>query len=144
MNHPAKWYLVIDRDTRNLHPIARDAFSELAVDLHDQFEREATKTNFRLFEGYRSPQRQAYLFNQTPKVTHADAWTSAHNYGLAADFVPYVFTDGKWQWSWDESHDWNFLHQRANLFGLNAPLTWDRGHVEHPKWKEDGAIFRNR
>lgn len=133
----------IDRDIRNLHPAARDAFSELAVDLSNQFERKATRTAFRLFEGYRSPARQNYLFNQTPQVTKAHAWTSAHNYGLACDFVAWVFEDGVWQWSWESHHDWAFLKQRAAIFGLTVPITWDIGHVEHPAWKEHGALLRN-
>lgn len=134
----------IDRDTKNLHPIARDAFMELAIDLSDQYAKENTKTNFKLFEGYRSPQRQNYLFYGTPQVTKAHAWTSAHNYGLACDFVPYLYEDGSYRYSWDETHDWPFLKKRAAIFGLIVPITWDRGHVEHPKWKEDGALFRNR
>lgn len=132
-----------DATTANLHPAARDAFTELAIDLQAQFEKGTTKTSFRLFEGYRSPIRQNYLFNQEPKVTHARAWESAHNFGLACDFVAYIYVGGQWQWSWDDAEDWPFLKKRAEIFGLTVPITWDRGHVEHPKWRRDGPIFRN-
>lgn len=132
-----------DRQIGNLHPVAQDAFRELAVDLSNQFSSDNTKTNFRLFEGYRSPQRQAYLFTQEPPVTKAGAWQSAHNYGLACDFVPYMFIDGQWMWHWGENEDWKFLKARAAIFGLHVPITWDRGHVEHQAWKDHGSTFRN-
>ena len=132
-----------DATTANLHPAARDAFMELAVDLSNQFEKANTPTSFRLFEGYRSPIRQNYLFNQEPKVTQAGPWESAHNFGLACDFVPFIFRDKVWQWSWADDEDWPFLEKRAAVFGLLVPITWDRGHVEHPKWRRDGAVMRN-
>jgi peptidoglycan L-alanyl-D-glutamate endopeptidase CwlK len=57
-----------------------------------------------LFEGYRSPERQDWLYAQGRSregkiVTHAKAWQSWHQYGLAADIVGKV--NGKWDWSID-------------------------------------------
>jgi hypothetical protein len=57
-----------------------------------------------LFEGYRSPERQDYLYQQGRErdgkiITYAKAWQSWHQYGLAADIVGKV--NGKWDWSID-------------------------------------------
>lgn len=133
----------IDRDIMNLHPIAQDAFSELALDLSEQFRRGLVAVHFRLFEGFRSPSRQRYLYDQEPRVTEAGAWQSAHNFGLACDYVPWVFRDTTWSWSWDDSHPWDFLRSRAKIFGLSVPIAWDRGHVEHQAWRDHKAILRN-
>lgn len=123
----------VSRDLTLLHPRTRTAFQELAIDLQYQFDKEYTKTNFRAFEGYRSVTRQRRLFKSIPQVTQADAWQSAHNYGCAVDFVAW---SNDLKWSWDNSHDWAFLKKRAELFDLRVPITWDRGHVEHPYWQE--------
>lgn len=133
----------IDRDLRNLHPIAFDAFSELAIDLTEQVERGNTDTVFRVFEGYRSPMRQRFLYEQEPRVTQANAWQSAHNFGLAVDFVPWVFKDGQHVWSWADEHPWDFLKERAKIFGLHVPIAWDRGHVEHQAWRDHKWMLRN-
>ena len=75
-----------------------------------------TKTLFRPFEGLRTNERQAFLLTQG--TTKAGPWRSAHNYGLAVDYVPWV--DGKW--SWDDGHDWDFLRDVAVNFGGIMPL----------------------
>jgi len=72
---------------------------------------------FRMFEGFRSPQRQDYLYQQGRSrpgniITNARPWTSFHQYGLAADFV--LFINNKW--SWDTSSKinrdrWTKLHE---------------------------------
>ena len=82
------------RDMTLLHPIAANAFQELAIDLQNQFEAGSTPTPFRAFEGYRSPSRQLALLQAVPPVTKARPWRSAHQYGLAVDFVPYVPSGG--------------------------------------------------
>ena len=66
--------------------------------------------------------RQQYLFEHT-KSTKAQAWQSAHNFGLAADFVP-MDPDGLWSWRDDE--DWFWLGHRARECGLSQPIKWDR------------------
>ena len=76
-----------------LHPKARPTFMGLAAVLKDQYEAKQIKTLFLPFEGYRSPERQNYLFH-VMKTTKARAFQSAHNYGLAVDFVPWE--NGKW------------------------------------------------
>lgn len=112
-----------------LHPKARDHFMNLAAQMEDQFKTRQITTLFRPFEGYRSPERQNYLFH-VMKTTKARAFQSAHNYGLAVDFVPWV----NGAWSWDEHHDWKALEFCASQRGLLRPLKWDLPHIEHPIW----------
>lgn len=112
-----------------LHPKARGHFEALAAWLDDQYAAGLTPTAFKPFEGYRSPERQNYLFT-VEKTTKARAFQSAHQYGLAVDFVPQV--GGKW--SWDDNHDWEHLKFGAVQRGLMVPIKWDRAHVEHPIW----------
>ena len=57
-----------------------------------------------MFEGYRSPERQNYLWEQGRMregkiVTHASAFNSWHQFGLAADLVAKI--NGKWSWDID-------------------------------------------
>lgn len=87
-----------------------------------------------LIEGYRSPERQASLFEQGGHVTQAAANMSYHQYGLAADSA--FFRDGKVVIS--ERDPWAM--QGYRLYGEIAAqvgLTWggnwklqDYGHVE--------------
>jgi hypothetical protein len=89
---------------------------------------------FRLFEGFRSPQRQRTLYAQGRTqpgdiVTKAQPWQSYHQYGIAADFVLHI--DGKW--SWDASGKrrawWTRLHAVAREVGLE-PLSWELPHLQ--------------
>lgn len=87
-----------------------------------------------LIEGYRSPERQARLFEQGSHVTQAGANMSYHQYGLAADSA--FFRDGKVVIS--ERDPWAM--RGYELYGEIAEqvgLTWggkwkmqDYGHVE--------------
>ena len=57
-----------------------------------------------VFEAWRSPQRQEYLYEQGrkregPIVTKARGWDSFHQYGLAVDIACKVA--GKWTWDFD-------------------------------------------
>lgn len=115
-----------------LHPKARQPFELLALRLEDGFKAGHTKTWFRPFEGYRSPERQLQLLN-IDKTTKAGPWQSAHNYGLAVDFVPWDPADQKWHWR--ENADWAFLDRSVqNRPQLSRPISWDRPHVEHHIW----------
>lgn len=115
----------INRDFSLLHPKCKNNFQEFANYLSGE------GSKFRMFEGYRSPIRQNYLFNQRPPVTKARAFESAHQYGVAADFV--WFEHG--QWSWDDDHPWEHLVDAARKFNLVVPITWDRGHIEAKDWQ---------
>lgn len=118
----------------HLHPKARERFRLLGMKLTDLYQSGLVLTDFRPFEGYRSVERQRQLFGQRPAVTKADAWQSAHNYGLAVDFVPWV--DGKWTWLPADHPDWRILRQQAELRGLDNSLDWDRPHVEDFLWSQ--------
>lgn len=115
---------------RYLHPRALQSFRKLTEHLERSYENGTTATLFRPFEGLRSPIKQEELFRQRPPVTHVGAWHSAHQYGLAVDFVPH----NRGVWSWSEDHEWFFLRDSAAQFGLENPYDWDRAHVEHPLW----------
>ncbi|MDP5142772.1 M15 family metallopeptidase [Rheinheimera baltica] len=120
----------MSRDTalEHLHPTFRQKIQQLQSEL--------TKADlpFRLFEGFRSAQRQHQLYSQGrttrgAKVTNADAWSSFHQYGVAADFV--LFIDGKW--SWDDKGPrkawWQKLHELAATVDLE-PLSWELPHLQ--------------
>ncbi|MEH8017543.1 M15 family metallopeptidase [Rheinheimera muenzenbergensis] len=117
-----------DTEMEHLHPLFRQKVELLLQDLAK------AKLPFRMFEGFRSPQRQHDLYCQGrtkpgAKVTNADAWSSLHQYGVAADFVLYI--DGKW--SWDDKGErkawWKKLHQLALQHQLE-PLSWELPHLQ--------------
>ena len=87
-----------------------------------------------LIEGYRSPERQARLFEQGSHVTQARANMSYHQHGLAADLA--FFRDGKVVIS--ERDPWAMRgYQLYGEIAEQVGLTWggrwkmrDLGHVE--------------
>ncbi|MBS1139606.1 MAG: hypothetical protein H6R13_1059 [Proteobacteria bacterium] len=87
-----------------------------------------------LIEGYRSPERQAKLFEQGAHVTQAGANMSYHQYGLAADSA--FYRDGKVVIS--ERDPWAMRgYQLYGEIAEQVGLTWggrwkmqDYGHVE--------------
>lgn len=120
--------LSISRDPLKLHPIMRNAMTEVLRQC------QAEALPFQLFEGYRYPQRQQNLYAQGRSkpgriVTYAQPWDSYHQYGLAGDFV--LFIDGKW--SWDTSgpfdHYWTRLVEIGQLYGLD-PLEFEKPHLQ--------------
>jgi LAS superfamily LD-carboxypeptidase LdcB len=83
-----------------------------------------------LFEGYRSPERQDYLFSQGRSregkiITKARAWHSWHQFGLAADLA--FKKDGKWAWSKDDP--WEKVHDIMEEYGFET-LSWEQAHVQ--------------
>lgn len=117
-----------DSALEHLHPVVRNKIKKLTR----LFEEE--KLPFRLFEGFRSPQRQDSLFAQGRtkpgnRVTKARPWSSYHQYGVAGDFV--LFINGRW--SWDDKGDraqwWTRLHDMAHKVGLE-PLSWEKPHLQ--------------
>lgn len=129
----------LNRSINDLHPLMRPLVRQLEGKMLDDlmFTHGGT-SGFRLFEGYRSPGRQAELFRQHPKVTKAKAWQSAHQFGLAVD---YVWWTGK-EWSWDDGHNWAYLASAAEAVGLAAPIKWDRPHIQHPEYEVMKAFIR--
>lgn len=115
-------------DLESLHPLMREAVDRLL----DQFQSEDLP--FRVFEAYRSPVRQDWLYQQGrtrsgTKVTYAQAWTSYHQYGLAADFV--LWTKNAWSWNTlgvDKAR-WERLHALGKTLGLE-PLSFETPHLQ--------------
>ena len=114
-----------------VHPVARGQFIALANDLHVAYGQGILKTLFLPFEGFRTPVRQQILFDQ--KKSRARPWFSAHQYGMAVDFVAKV--NGRWSWI-DPSINWDELRRCARARGLMNDLDWDRAHVQHPAFGE--------
>lgn len=113
-----------------LHPLAVSAFSRLCTELERDFVMGNCPVAFRVFETYRTPQRQAYLFRRGS--TKAMAFRSAHQFGLAVDMVPWSVDRG---YHWDPpSLAWDRLRRIATTVGLKNEIPWDRAHVEHPLW----------
>lgn len=116
----------IVKNLNTLHPLVQRQFSDLAAALVRDYRSERTRTQFKVFETFRTPMRQLEILTTT-KNTKAGPYRSAHQFGLAVDFVPFHAF-----WSWDPEHDYDFLAQRAKDFGLSVPYAWDKCHVEHP------------
>jgi len=117
-----------DSDPKKLHPEMRKKVKALLKKLGDE------NIPFKMFEGYRTPQRQAWLYAQGRtrpggRVTKAQAWQSLHQYGVAADFV--LFLDGNWSWSTAGAHGtwWERLHELGVEVGLK-PLSWEKPHLQ--------------
>lgn len=131
-------------------------FATVVVRLHkyliDCHETGRTKTRFEVFETFRDPMRQRELLRKG--TTKAGVFQSAHAFGLAVDFVPVIDiaearviaeTLGERVapgWSWWSGHDYAFLKQSAEKFGLAVPISWDPCHVQHPNFEKLRAQFR--
>lgn len=86
-----------------------------------------------IFEGYRTPQRQGYLYAKGrsepgPVVTHSEAWRSWHQYSVAVDIAFRV----NGTWNWDGPWDWIDRYFAAE--GL-ARLSFERAH-----WQLTGGL----
>ena len=115
-----------DVDTTVLHPVFRGALEKLKGDLL-----EADIPLF-VFEAYRTPVRQAYLYAQGRTrpgriVTYAKAWHSYHQYGLAVDLV--FGGPGKWTWDEPKKGIWKKYHELAKKRNL-MPLSFETPHVQ--------------
>lgn len=117
-------------DEAQLHPVMRERVRELLARLNAQGH------PFALFEGYRSPDRQRFLYQvgRTREmargiITRARAWQSFHQYGLAVDIV----LKPKGQWSWDDTgrnrQAWAQLQALGRAAGLR-PLSFEKPHLE--------------
>jgi len=116
-------------DWNALHPIGRQAFMALAEDLAKSHQIGMTYTLFCPFEGYRSPDQRSA--NVQSNDSEAEPWQSAHHFGLAVDFVPWI----NGVWSWSLTADWDFLRKCAEARGLLHRIDWDCPHVEHPAFE---------
>lgn len=95
-----------------------------------------------MFEGYRSPERQDWLWEQGRErdgkiITNAKAWQSWHQYGLAVDIVGKV--KGRWDWSIDydkvteimNRHGFENLEFERPHFQMTAEMTWREAKKIH-------------
>jgi peptidoglycan L-alanyl-D-glutamate endopeptidase CwlK len=122
-----------NRDLALLHPAFREAVEKVLAELA------AEKIPFELFEGFRSAERQGWLYAQGrtrvgPIVTRALPWWSYHQYGLGADFV-LRYDDPttpkhaiEWSWRGDPGW-WKRLHEVGRAHGLE-PLSFEAPHLQ--------------
>ncbi len=113
-----------------VHRKAREQFRGLRRDLEADYKLGKLNVWFRPFETYRTPMRQ---LNLQVGATNATEYQSAHQFGLAVDFVVW---DPNTKWSWKDAHPWHKLAEYAQRRGLRVPIAWDRVHVEHPVWPQ--------
>ena len=71
-------------------------------------------------------------------VTKARAGQSAHQYGLALDFV--ILDAGKADWSGD-SLAWNDAIELAQNRGLQSLRPMESAHLQHPNWKQLAGVL---
>lgn len=115
-----------DIEAGPLHPVFREALRKLLSDL------EREEIPLHVFEAFRSPVRQAYLYAQGRTrpgdiVTYAKPWHSYHQYGLAVDMV--FGGPGKWTWEEPKKGMWKKYHELAINRGL-MPLSFETPHVQ--------------
>ncbi len=118
-----------DTELDHLHPDVRKRVVKIQKQLDDE------GIPMKLFEGFRAPERQAFLYAKgrtAPggRVTNAQPWESYHQFGLAADFVR--FENGSWNWNDQtpgENAQWDRYHEIARQHGME-PLSWERPHVQ--------------
>lgn len=125
---------IIHRELALLHPMMQDRVWALINDLNNALASGEIATSILPFETYRDPIRQNWLKDNQPKTTRAGAWHSAHQYGMAVDFCGWKSATEP-TWSLPET-EWEVLKRLAGAHGLQAPIAWDRGHIELPEWQK--------
>lgn len=117
-----------DRNLSKLHPAIRQTAKEIENEL------QGDGIPFRIFEAFRSPQRQNFLYQKGrttpgPIVTYARPWRSFHQFGLAVDFV--LYEDGGWSWNTGGHRRawWDRLHEVGIDRGL-TPLRFEKPHLQ--------------
>lgn len=120
-----------DTDLAHLHPSFREQVEGLIADL------KKAGVPMKIFEAWRSPERQAHLFAQgrtrdlhKGTVTNADAWHSYHQYGLAVDMVIDRPGHGMWETGTPAADGWwKAYHDLAEKRGLER-LSFEMPHVQ--------------
>ena len=125
-----------DVDVLLLHPVVRNAVAKVMANLQQE------QIPLFVFEGFRSPARQALLFAQGRTlpgkvVTFARPWTSYHQYGLAVDLV--FHGPGKWSWDEPKKGMWKRMHEIARSHGL-MPLDFETPHVQLAETSSNALI----
>lgn len=118
-------------DLALLHPAFRERLEKLIDNLA------AASVPMKVLEGYRTPERQDYLFaigrtrelHRSP-VTFVSAWHSYHQYGLAVDMVIDHPAHGMWEIGNPTADGWwRAYHALASAQGLE-PLSFEKPHVQ--------------
>lgn len=139
----------IDRKFINLHPKFIGPCKRLHEDLTTLYKSGHSEFRFELFEGFRSPERQARVLSEN--ASKAGPWESAHQYGLGADFVPFLSQAEAealgvrpgWHWPKPTDKCWIMLKKHAERCGLVVPIAWDLNHVQHPMFAQWRRIMMN-
>ena len=134
--------IATERELKTLHPKFARRCSVLYENLAAIHEAGRLKYRFEICEGFRHFSRQTALVAEG--VSKEEAWASAHNFGLAADFVPYLTPEeGKmlgrpsgWYWPKITDEAWKILHEQAPIAGVAHPLRWDGPHIEFLQFEE--------
>lgn len=128
----------IDRDKSKLEPDFVRMLNRFELLL------QARNLPAELFEGFRSAERQAWLYAKGRTlpgrvITNAGPGESVHQYGRAAD---YVFKNGQDRWTWSGEWNWDALGNCAKAVGMVWGGDWrsrDCPHVQHTgglSWRE--------
>lgn len=133
-----------------LHPKMRSIAEEIHQHLIRLHEAGSLEFRFEIFETLRLPDRQADAFAR--KTSKAGPWQSAHQVGLAIDFVPYLSAAQArkytpkggsplpgWYWPRADHGDWDALTELAQQYDLTT-ISWDRPHLEHPLFKKIRSV----
>lgn len=139
MEIDVKYMNARNADMSLLHHDCRADFYLLMGDLQRDFTHKKINVLFKPFEVYRHPSRQLEALNQ--KTSRARPYESAHQFGMAVDFVP--FDPATQRWSWRDGPHWDYLRDRARARKLLCELNWDRAHVEHPRYADMLACMRS-
>lgn len=120
--------LARDTDLSKLHPAMRERVIKLQQKLKER------GVPMRLFEAYRSPERQQLLYAKGRTrggsiVTKAKPFQSYHQFGVAVDMV--IDIRGR---EWDDKTAegkawWRAYHECAREVGLE-PLSWEKPHIQ--------------
>ncbi len=116
---------VVNRDVSLLYPVFASLVQAAIL------EASANGLRCAIFEGFRTPARQEWLyakgrFGSSEKiVTNATARNSWHQYGLAVDIV---FKDVKGAWTWEGN--WDMLEKIMVSYGIEKGPKFEHAHFE--------------
>ena len=128
-----KQMLSVNRNLSLLAPLVREQALK-AID-----ECKSQGYDIAIFEGWRSPERQAELFAQGRKtpgkiVTRATPFFTLHNYGLAVDIA--YFVKGRWTWE----GDFDRVVPVFKSHGFEEPPSFEKAHFQMSQGFSPGQI----
>lgn len=91
-----------------------------------------------IFEGWRSPARQNYLYEQGRTregkiITNSKDWSSMHQFGLAVDLV--FKTNNRWTWEGDFEKPSIIIKRHGFKWGGDF-----KSFVDRPHYQMDGGL----